>query len=354
MVIEQVTLQNFRNFAKKEFTFTSTITILIGPNGAGKTNTLEAIYLLSTGHSLRASLEAEMIKDDQTLARVEGKISSNSAVRLDVIISNSEQLKGKRLLVNNVAKRLVDFAGNLKTVLFAPQDLNLVSGSPSLRRRFLDGVSSQVDREYRRSLISYEKGLRQRNKVLEKIREGEANRAQLAFWDRLLIQNGNYLSAAREKLTDFINLEEQLGDQEFSLVYDKSGISESRLEQYANEEIAAAVTLVGPHRDDITFKIRHPKSDTRNPTPDTRNLVTFGSRGEQRMAVLWLKLAELTFIEKESGEKPVLLLDDIFSELDHKHREVVTGIVGHQQTIITTADPHTIEGLKASADIFEL
>jgi DNA replication and repair protein RecF len=127
-------------------------------------------------------------------------------------------------------------------------------------------------------------------------------------------------------------------DQDFSLEYDKSAISEARLEQYAEEEVAAATTLVGPHRDDFCFRLKKNKR--------TRDLSRYGSRGEQRMGVLWLKLAELTYVEEKTDEKPTLLLDDIFSELDHEHREVVMNAVGSQQTIITTADPHFVEDLK--------
>jgi DNA replication and repair protein RecF len=130
-----------------------------------------------------------------------------------------------------------------------------------------------------------------------------------------------------------------LDKQIFNLVYDKSAISESRLEQYANEEVAAASTLVGPHRDDMQFSIFNSQFTNKI----KRDLARYGSRGEQRMGVLWLKLAELSFIESESGEKPILLLDDIFSELDHEHRGLVNKASDGQQTIITTADPHFVE-----------
>ncbi len=125
--------------------------------------------------------------------------------------------------------------------------------------------------------------------------------------------------------------------------YDKSAISESRLDQYKDEEVAAANTLVGPHRDDFLFRIKENKSER---VKEDRDLARYGSRGEQRMGVLWLKLAELSFVESTTDEKPVLLLDDIFSELDHEHREIVMEFVGNQQTIITTADPHNIKNLK--------
>ncbi|MEK7112131.1 MAG: hypothetical protein AAB875_02275, partial [Patescibacteria group bacterium] len=191
---------------------------------------------------------------------------------------------------------------------------------------------SQIDREYRRAALSYEKGLRQRNRLLLRIREEGLSRSQLLFWDKLLIKNGDYISVKREEFIEFVNKREGLDDQHFEIVYDKSAVSEARLEQYAEEEIAAATTLVGPHRDDFIFKLNR------------RDLARYGSRGEQRMGVLWLKLAEMAFIEEISGERPTLLLDDIFSELDHQHRKIVMKVAEKQQTIITTVDPHFVEG----------
>jgi DNA replication and repair protein RecF len=162
----------------------------------------------------------------------------------------------------------------------------------------------------------------------------------LVFWDRLLIKNGNYISQKREEFITFVNSTDSLNKENFSLEYDRSVISEARFEQYAREEVAAATTLVGPHRDDFIFFVDEDEGQRK------RELSKYGSRGEQRMAVLWLKLAELAFIENVTKEKPALLLDDIFSELDHEHREIVMRVTQGQQTIITTADVHTIEEFK--------
>ena len=248
----------------------------------------------------------------------------------------------KRYFVNGVTRRQIDFVGNLKAVLFWPEDLKMVTDSPSLRRRYLDFVLVQVDREYRRSLLSYEKGLRQRNRLLEKIREGESSRNQLIFWDQLLVKTGNYLTATRVSYIEAINQGDKPFGQ-FHLKYDQSIISENRLAQYAEEEVAAASTLVGPHRDDFIF------------FEGKRNLADFGSRGEQRLVILWLKLAELEFVSVRSGERPVLLLDDIFSELDHRHRDEVVRVMEKQQTILTTADRHFLsEGLVQAAEMIEL
>lgn len=325
MQIDKLTLSNFRCFTKKTFNFSPQTTVIVGPNAVGKTNVLEAIYFLSTGKSFRAKLEREMISYDADFCRVEGEVGETNLA----IVLTKGLVERKKLMVNDVSKRLVDFAGNLKTTLFGPWDLDLVTESPSVRRRFLDMVLSQVDREYRRAIMSYEKGLRQRNRLLYRIREEGLSRSQLLFWDQLLIKNGDYITRERTKFIDYINTTGKL-----KIIYDFSAISEGRLEQYAEEEVAAATTLVGPHRDDFQIK------------DIDRDLATYGSRGEQRMGVLWLKMAELSFVEQRSGERPVLILDDIFSELDHGHRQVVMDIVGKQQTIITTADPHYIEAIK--------
>ena len=335
-MIQKLHLQAFRNFDKKLLEFSPNTTVIVGGNAVGKTNILESIYLLATGKSFKARVESEMVNYDEEIARVNGLVGEN---KLEIILTRGqinlgtnqqERVARKRLLVNGVGKRLIDFSGILKVVLFAPQDLDLITESPNLRRRFLDSILTQIDREYHRSLLSYEKGLRQRNKLLLRIREEKLPTNSLTFWDNLLIKNGNYLSNKRAELIDFIDNSPDFNGEDLSIKYDKSVISESRLASYAREEVAAGTTLVGPHRDDFCLYLK------KNASP--RALDRFGSRGEQRMGVLWLKLAELSFIENESGEKPVLLLDDIFSELDAAHREIVAKLASAQQTIITTTE----------------
>ncbi|MBI2268604.1 MAG: DNA replication and repair protein RecF [Candidatus Blackburnbacteria bacterium] len=350
MLLNALQLQNFRNLQEKNLIFNPNITIIVGPNGAGKTNILEAIYLLSSGKSFRADLEREMVRVRSDFARVKGKIDIyKEKLELEVLLAAEKDENigiSKKLLVNGVSRQLHNFAGSFKAVAFGPSDLELVTHTPGRRRKFLDSVISQVDREYRRSLLSYEKGLRQRNRILEQIREGEATRSQLLFWDKLVIKNGNYLSNARRNFIDFANETGPLGEELFSVEYDSSGISEERLAHYAREEVQAGATLVGPHRDDIVFR--------KHETETIRSLTTYGSRGEQRMSVLWLKLAELAFIEKETEQSPVLLLDDIFSELDPQHHEIVLGVVMGKQAITTTADPNFAERWHGEAQIVEL
>jgi len=367
MIVHRLALQNFRCFTKKELIFSPQTTIIIGPNATGKTNILESLFLLAVGRSFRADNDREMIAFEKETGRVRCTIeqSGNRAVELEVLLTPGVVMgiktQIKKYTINGVAKRVLDFVGNFRIVLFWPQDLELVTDSPSLRRHYLDFVLVQVDREYRRNLHSYERGLRQRNKVLEAIRDDGAHHHQLLFWDQLLIKSGEYITRKREEYIEYLNRiqNSEFRIQNYQLVYNKSVISEARLAQYKEEEVAAAATLVGPHRDDFEFRIKNYELRKTKDTSDggrlslrsydsseveeSRNLSHFGSRGEQRLAVLWLKLGELAYIEEITGEKPVLLLDDIFSELDHEHRKIIFDIIGNQQTIITTTDLHLIE-----------
>lgn len=338
MMLTSLRLKNFRSYAKATFQFSPNTTLLIGPNTAGKTNILEAIMLLATGKSFRADRDFEMLRFDEYFGSVTAALEGGEATTLEVRLTNgsmgAERSPKKRLLVNGIPRRMIDFIGNMRAVLFWPEDLELITDSPSLRRKYLDTVLSQVDREYRRNLLSYERGLRQRNKLLDLIHEGKASRSQLLFWNQLLISAGSVITDMRASYLAFLN-EFHIPGISYECVYDKSVISETRLTQYKDEEVAAKATLVGPHRDDFFV------NDTES--GKARALSAYGSRGEQRMGVLWLKLGELAFTETRAGEHPLLLLDDIFSELDRKHRALVSSIIEKQQTIVTSADPAIIE-----------
>lgn len=352
MILQSLTLQNFRSYAKKTFEFSPQTTLIVGPNTAGKTNILEGIMFLATGKSFRADQDREAVRWGHEMSNVKCSCEAGSGfarqmsnkeeeIELELFITQGEvqgqKAPMKKYLVNGVPRRQIDFVGNLRAVLFWPEHLELVTDSPSLRRRYLDSVLVQVDREYRRNLMSYERGLRQRNRLLDLINEGKAGRGQLLFWDQLLIKAGGCLTDSRAAFIDFVNK-----NNNFALEYDKSIISESRLEQYEKEEVAAKATLVGPHRDNFTFFV------------DGKDMSKFGSRGQQRLTVLWLKLAELSYIEKEAGERPILLLDDIFSELDESHRELVVGLIGKQQTILTSADEDIIETIGKNVEVIAL
>jgi len=364
MNISELELVNFRNQSKRRFEFSNKITIIIGKNAAGKTNLVEAIFFLAVGRSFRQGRDFQTIKFGAELARIKGRIETEADKKtLEVVLTTGEVMgidtPLKKLVVNEIPKRSIDFAGHLKCVLFWPEHMELVTDSPTLRRHYLDSVLLQVDREYRRTLLSYERGLRQRNKLLLAVRDGKAHEHQLIFWDQLLIKQGNYLTYKREEFIDYINkfslAELTTTGVKYQLFYDKSIISAQRLVQYQKEEKAAGATLVGPHRDDIIFRIKNLESNIKSREEEFLNLSTFGSRGEQRLAVLWLKLAELAFIEEKTGDKPVLLLDDIFSEFDHEHREIIFGMISNQQSILTVTDRHLIpEKYYKRAEVIEL
>ncbi len=357
MILTSLTLTNFRSYSKKILSFSPGTTCIVGPNAIGKTNILEAIMMLATGKSFRAGLDREIIRWNADMARILGdRLNEEEHVHLELLITRGE-VQGqkaplKKYTVNGVSRRMVDFVGNVRAVLFWPEDLEIVTDSPSVRRKYLDTVLMQVDREYRRNLISYERGLRQRNRLLDLINEGSASRTQLIFWDQLLIRAGGYLTEKRAAYLAFINTT-HLVKHAFHIEYDRSVISESRLEQYKEEEVAAKSTLVGPHRDDISlFSKEHGLEGGED---SYRDLAAFGSRGEQRLVVLWLKLAELSYIERETGSRPLLLLDDVFSELDEKHRALIGHVVSQQQTIITSADFESVpQEVRENANVVRL
>jgi DNA replication and repair protein RecF len=327
-MLKSVSLQKFRSYDKKEFSFEET-TLIVGPNTSGKSNLVEAVYLLSSGKSFRTDKDTQMLKFGEEVGRVKGNIGEDE---LEVLITNGQVNGGsqyKKFLVNGVAKRRVDFAGKLLVVLFSPQDLEIIIESPSLRRNFLDEVLEQTDRNYRVATIAYVKAIRQRNALLELTQEtGIRNEKQFEYWDNLVIENGNVITAKREEFINFVNSSAK-DIFDFVIEYDKSLVSKERLAQYEREEVAAGVTLVGPHRDDFSASMF-------NGGTTAHNVKFYGSRGQQRLAILQLKMLQLLFIEKLLGERPLLLLDDIFSELDEGHIKLILEEIGKQQTIITT------------------
>lgn len=348
MHLVSLSLQKFRIYEKQTFSFSPNVTVFIGPNAIGKTNILEAISLSAVGKSFRAVRDSDMITWGNDVSRVKtisvpsGISEKKEETTLDIILTsgsvNGQKTQIKKYLVNGISRRQIDFIGHIRIVLFSPTDIELVTESPSLRREYLNSVLVQIDREYRRNLQSYERGLRQRNSLLDRIHEGIAPRTQLLFWDQLLIKAGSYITESRRAYIAAINAY-VLDDLRYRLVYDPSIISAARLEQYKDEEVAAKSTLVGPQRDDFRFE--------KIGFEDTYiDIARFGSRGEQRLAVLWLKLAELTFIKQKTGDQPVLLLDDIFSELDETSRRIVLPVIDAQQTVITSAEEEVVGVLR--------
>jgi len=329
MLIRRLKLTNFRSWKKLDLEFEPEINIIWGLNASGKTNILESIAVISLGKSLRGEYESEIIRQGTEAAVIEGRIERDGEIiRLGYSIGRSEYGRvGKKFSVNGVLKSRNGFVGNLAVVYFGPEDLDLVVGSPGLRRRFLDSTLSIASREYQKNLSDYNKVVRVRNRLLGLTREGKAKRSELTYWNDRLIELGEQIGQEREAFFLFINNFEN-PSKKVSWDYRRSILSKEKMIENFEREVAAGQTISGPHRDDFKF------------FDGERNLKVFGSRGEQRMAVLALKSAEIDFLSKVFSSKPVLLLDDIFSELDYVNREKVLVLIKNQQSIITSTERH--------------
>ncbi len=339
MFLKSIGLTNFRNFSKLNLTF-SPITLVIGDNAQGKSNLLEAIYYLATTKSPRAERDAQLIHQDQKSTYLEGTINNEiigESTKLEIAMqigdfNGSDLSLEKRVKVNGIPKRVVDYVGNLVVIYFSPEDINLVSGAPALRRIHLDMILSQIDRQYKHSLVIYSQSLTSRNRILKKVREGEATLEELTFWTNQIIEHGQLVTQKRQDFFEFVNkfntkLNQTVGSfGEVNFIYKPSLINTARIEEYLSREIASATSLIGPHRDDFSFELNN------------KNLAFFGSRGQQRMAVLDLKLTELEFIKQTKKVTPVLLLDDVFSELDEERRAYVISVIHGYQTILSSVE----------------
>lgn len=334
MKLTGVWAQDFRSFRDKHWTFEPGLNVFAAPNGSGKSNLIEAIQLLATGESWRAHQTDELVRWEAEFGRIKGKAEHDNGevVGLEQIFTRGS-IQGKRTnkrlyRVNGVGRRAQEAVGQLLTVLFTPEDMGVFQAGPGGRRRLLDQLLDQVSQDYRRSRRTYDQALRRRNKLILKLREGEADRYDFFYWDRLLIEHGSVLHDAR---TDFLNwLNNQTGIREpYKVAYDHSIVSEERLRQYAQAEVGAGHTLVGPHKDDVRLSFQR--------GGDWRDIEQYGSRGEQRLALVWWKLNELQYLQAKAGEGPVLLLDDVFSELDQENQQFLLSAVGGLQAILTTA-----------------
>lgn len=337
MQLTKLYLQDFRAFTQQTWEFAPTVTVLVAANGVGKTTILEAIYLLSTGKSFRAEKTLEMVRFDQEIARVYGLIDDGTRLGITLTkgLVNGRKTQSKLFTLGEAKKRQRDFVGQLLAASFRPEDLRLIEGSPSRRRDYLDQPLSAVSEVYREALQHYQATLLRRNKLLAAIREGEATAASLPYWDENLLTFGEIINKQREKYIDFINEKVKFW-LNFTLVYDHSQVTRVRLQKYQTAEMAVGHSLIGPHRDD--FDILFDFGDG-----EPKSLLAYGSRGQQRMAVLWLKLAELQFLQEKTSQQPILLLDDILSELDEEMQTLVSELMTKQQTIVTTTDEKVLK-----------
>ncbi|MBU1033347.1 DNA replication and repair protein RecF [Patescibacteria group bacterium] len=350
MLIKSLALQNFRNFSLINFSFEKT-NLIFGDNGIGKTSIIEAIYLLASADSFRAGKVEEMILLEADLGRVQGLIDleglgdeESEELKLEAMLTRG-MVQGKKtqyrlFSVNDIRRRKKDFLAFFKAVVFRPEDLRLVEGSPSRRRSFLDTALIMISDEYRSALSRYEQTLKRRNRLLQKVNEGKDGRETLNFWNTNLVKNGEFLQAQRSNLIDFIS--EVVFPFELNIEYIPSIISEKKLLEHLDKEIFLGHTLIGPHKDDFLLKFSQEEKGI-----DDLSLLAYGSRGQQRLGVLWLKIAELQFLTDKIGYQPVLLLDDILSELDIHSKDMVLDLLSNYQTILTTADADVLADLRS-------
>ncbi len=333
--VTSLALQDFRNFQTKTIEFDPSQTLIIGDNGRGKTNILEALSLLSTGRSFRAKTLSDCVRVGQEVAHCSARATideEEDTLSLAIVSNQSAYAKraSTRFKRNGTAKSRGTVIGLLKTILFRPEDMELITDGPSYKRDFLDDVLVQVSSLYGKSVREYEKALKHRNKLILQLRDGLVTRKDFIFWDTILIKHGDVITRERSKFLHFIDTAVDFPIRG-EITYDDSIMSEARLHQYAMEEVAAGKTLVGPHRDNFFVKMQI--------APERLDDVSrFGSRGQQRMSVLWLKVAALLYIEKQTQITPVLLLDDLFSELDETNREIIFSLFTGRQVIMTSAE----------------
>lgn len=346
MQLAAITLTNFRTYTNQTFTFTP-LTIIVGRNTIGKTNVLEGVQMLSHGKSFRAEKDVDTIKFGSNFARIDGLLQDNSrSVKMTVQLLNNSAVFHKRYLVNDIGKRLADFVSYFYTVMFSPQDLELISDSPTMRRKYIDAILSTTSREYRTALKIYTKGLKQRNKLLGLIKDGKRlfSETEFSYWNTLLQDNATIITNHRKEYVEFLNTSSKTAFP-VKVVYDHSLFTPERILKYHSAELASGVTLIGPQRDDFLIQFAQTNRAVRD----------FASRGEQRLVVLQLKLLEIDYITQVTGEKPLLLLDDVFSELDSENISHISHLLPNQQSIITTAHlEHIPEEILQKAKIIRL
>lgn len=369
MFLYKLLLQDFRLFSQQLVEFKQQVSLIVAPNAAGKTAVLEAIYLLASGQSYRAGKVEEMVGFAQELARVKAKVYPDVSsieqsdqlgaldeLQLEVII-NRGKVNGRRtqkLLysINENKRRKRDFVGKLLAVVFRPEDMRLIEGSPGRRREYLNSALLQTSREYGSTLTQYEKTLRRRNKLLSQIRDGEQKISTLTYWNMSLVKHGEQLQAERRELIEFINTQVD-APLPMQLRYLPSVMTQERLASHERAELAAGFTLIGPHKDDfevlgdvISPETASSANLSKKTMSELVSLDAFGSRGQKRMGVLWLKKAELTYLKHRTQQLPLLLLDDILSELDEANRGRVLKLVDGEQIIITTTDEDLVKEVK--------
>lgn len=387
MYIQRLSLTNYRNYRKLALTLSAGCVVVQGDNAQGKTNLLEAVYYLATAGTPHALSDRQLMNwntragtsdelEPIPYARLEGDFSTDGERRrieitltINTIQGGSSDRLEKTIQVDGVNKRVTDLAGLVNVVLFSPTDTELVAGSPGVRRRFLDDLLSQLDPRYARALSRYNKIVSQRNHLLRRLRDEGGDPGELVFWNDELVEHGAALVAYRLRAVDRLSeraqaihadltgrsetlllsyassvlkgpamentLEITLGEPDDVLSPDVLSLSRAqieevfraRLEQREPAERARGVTVVGPHRADITM------------TVNDIDMGVYSSRGQQRTIALALRLAEAELIQTVTGAAPILLLDDVMGELDAARRQYLMDVAQrHQQAFLTSTD----------------
>ncbi len=363
-LLETISLLDLRGYASLGATFAPGPHLIWGPNAAGKTSLLEAMVLLAWGRSHRTTADGELIRWGTDLARVEGRVGAD-VIEVAIVRSGASGSAGrKRIRVNGLARRATGLAGLLRVVVFAPEEMLLIAGSPSLRRAVIDQLASSSSPAFADALATYGRTLQQRNSLLRSIREEGAARDELRFWDGAFLDTGAVIVTERRRLLDLLAgplaaahaeiAPDEAATARLTLAYATNTPAQTgetarqalarRLVETADKEVWNGSTLIGPHRDDLVFELAG------------RDLASFASRGQQRTAILALKLAELDFLTDLDGRPPLLLLDDVFSELDPERRShLVRRIAALPQAFVTTTTLDDLDpGLRAIARAWEV
>ena len=332
MKFKSIELKDFRNYEDLSMTFHPGINILYGDNAQGKTNILEALYLCCTTKSHKGSKDKEMIKIGQTSAHIRIKAEKDGIEH--TIDMHLKKKHSKGIAINGIPiKKSSELVGLVQVVFFSPEDLNIIKNGPGERRRFIDMELCQLDKIYLYDLGKYNRIIEQRNNLLKQISFNRDLLDTLSIWDMQLLEYGKRIIRRRKVFIAQLNeiiyeIHKKLsgGREELFLEYEPSVTEEefeNKLKSSVERDIALKMTTSGPHRDDVRFLIQD---------IDIRK---FGSQGQQRTAALSMKLAEIEILRKEKKTEPILLLDDVLSELDRKRQNYLLESIKHIQTIIT-------------------
>jgi len=349
--LSKLLLQNFRSYPQQLIEFDPKLNLILGPNGSGKTNILEAVFLLAAGKSFRSSSQSKLINWDSFFTSVRAKLVNDkdetSEIEIKLIKDRTGQSSSvsRKFLIDKVEKTRKKYIGIFKTVIFHPEDIRLINGSPTRRRDFLDEIFLQTEWRYSQALSQYNKALKHRNELLDQVRDGKSNKSELFYWDQTLIKNAGIIHTFRTAFVRSANsFFENHSDPQIRLIflnYHPSILTEDRLEKNYSLDLQRGHTQIGVHRDD--FSLNNNIFST-----EDKNLAFWGSRGQQRLAVLAVRLAQINYLEKIYQDKPVLLLDDIFSELDPEHQKIVVSLCQNYQTIFTAAEPESANILSSA------